>query len=87
MQTDNIERQDAGSDARLADWNGENHVYEPNGSFVAKMFDDGHEEIAPEDSISMKDVRRESYGKLSLTLVTFTFHDEIWGPANSLLLN
>ncbi|KAH8163112.1 hypothetical protein CIB48_g5140 [Xylaria polymorpha] len=61
LQTDNIERQDAGSDARLADWNGENHVYEPNGSFVAKMFDDGHEEIAPEDSISMKDVRRESY--------------------------
>ncbi|KAI1743364.1 hypothetical protein F4680DRAFT_445238 [Xylaria scruposa] len=65
LQTDTSEPRDVDSDARFTDWDGESHVYEPNGSFVGTMFDDGRSEIAPEDSISMKDVHRKPYGAVS----------------------
>ncbi|KAI0446448.1 hypothetical protein F4803DRAFT_567848 [Xylaria telfairii] len=65
LRTDNIEHRDVGRDTHLAVWNGENNVYEPDRSFVGKLFDDGHEEIAPEDSISMRDVHREPYEEVA----------------------
>ncbi|KAI0545530.1 hypothetical protein F4679DRAFT_576068 [Xylaria curta] len=61
LQTDTSEPRDVDSDARFTDWDGESYVYEPNGSFVGAMFDDGRSEVAPEDSISMKDVHRRPY--------------------------
>ncbi|KAI0856978.1 hypothetical protein F4860DRAFT_506320 [Xylaria cubensis] len=61
LQTDTSEPRDVNSDARFTDWDGESYVYEPNGSFVGTMFDDGRSEIAPEDSISVKNVHRRPY--------------------------
>ncbi|KAI1752194.1 hypothetical protein F4782DRAFT_530806 [Xylaria castorea] len=65
LQTDTSEPRDVDSDARFTDWDGESCVYEPNGSFVGTLFDDGRSEIAPEDSISMKDVHRRPYEAVS----------------------
>ncbi|TRX94954.1 hypothetical protein FHL15_004039 [Xylaria flabelliformis] len=65
LRTDTSEPRDVDSDARFTDWDGESYVYEPNGSFVGTMFDDGRSEIAPEDSISVKNVHRRPYEAVS----------------------
>ncbi|KAI0976807.1 hypothetical protein F4678DRAFT_125055 [Xylaria arbuscula] len=62
-ETDDV--RDVDSEARFTDWDGESFVYEPNGSFVSSMFSDGRSEIAPEDSISMKDVHQRPYESVS----------------------
>ncbi|KAI8955543.1 hypothetical protein F4801DRAFT_574290 [Xylaria longipes] len=65
LQTDTSEPRDVDSEARFTDWDGESCVYAPNGSFVGAMFDDGRSEIAPADSISMRDVHRKPYEAVS----------------------
>ncbi|KAI1425752.1 hypothetical protein F5Y12DRAFT_344130 [Xylaria sp. FL1777] len=65
LQTDTTDPRDVDSEARFTDWDGESFVYEPNGSFVGSMFPDGRSEIAPEDSISMRDVHRRPYESVS----------------------
>lgn len=73
LQTDTTDPCDVDSEARFTDWDGESFVYEPSrGSFVGSMFPDGRSEIAPEDSISVKDAHRRPYGKLSPTLADIT---------------
>ncbi|KAI1129242.1 hypothetical protein F5Y10DRAFT_291325 [Nemania abortiva] len=63
LRTDTSEPGDIDSEARFTDWDGETFLYEPNGSYVGTIFDDGRSEIAPEDSVSMRDVHRAPYEK------------------------
>ncbi|KAI0421802.1 hypothetical protein F5X98DRAFT_223685 [Xylaria grammica] len=65
LQTGTSEPGDVDSQARFTDWDGESFVYEPHGSFVGSVFPDGRSEIAPEDSVSMKDVCRKPYEAVS----------------------
>ncbi|KAI0452336.1 hypothetical protein F5B21DRAFT_506354 [Xylaria acuta] len=65
LQTDTSEPRDVDSDARFTDWDGGSYVYEPNGSFVGTMLDNSRTEIAPDDSISMKDIHRAPYEAVS----------------------
>ncbi|KAI3340608.1 hypothetical protein F4824DRAFT_496893 [Ustulina deusta] len=66
LQTDTTDPCDVDSEARFTDWDGESFVYEPSrGSFVGSMFPDGRSEIAPEDSISVKDAHRRPYESVS----------------------
>ncbi|KAI0804421.1 hypothetical protein GGR55DRAFT_316940 [Xylaria sp. FL0064] len=65
LRADTDDLCDVDSEARFTDWDGESFVYEPNGSFVGVMFPDGRSEIAPEDSISMRDVHRRPYESVS----------------------
>ncbi|KAK5632633.1 hypothetical protein RRF57_008347 [Xylaria bambusicola] len=61
LQTHTDQPDDVDSEARFTDWDGESFIYAPNGSFLGCMFPDGRSEIAPEDSISVKDVYRRPY--------------------------
>ncbi|KAI1298240.1 hypothetical protein F5Y03DRAFT_272686 [Xylaria venustula] len=65
LRADTGDARDVDSEARFTDQVEESFVYEPNGSFVGSVFSDGRSEIAPEDSISMKDVHRRPYESVS----------------------
>lgn len=67
LQTHTSEPGEIDSEARFTDWDGESLVYGPDGSFLGSIFPDGRSEIAPEDSVSFKGVRRKPYAKCSQT--------------------